>query len=133
METLMNSIDWLDLVLPVVIKLLEALFNLVLIPAFIAVVLWIRGWIKNALIRQIITDAIRYAQQKFLEEGGAVKLEQAIDYAIRRLEGWGITLTREQIIDFIEPILKDLKDKIGDAWYEGQTEPDDPQTFARLK
>lgn len=116
------EIEWITIFLPIAIEIAELLFRLVLIPAIILGIAWIRDRIKNRIIRDIIADAVRYAQQVFWEHDGQARLDQAIAYAIRQLAKWKIELTEQELRDLIEPILKELKDAVGDTWYEGNTE-----------
>lgn len=108
--------DWTELLLPLIQQALDVVFKLVIIPAIVLGVKWLSEFIRHRIIRRIIEDAVLYAQQLYDEEGGAKKLDEAIMYVQRHLATWNINLTEQQIIDLIEPVLKELKNAIGEAW-----------------
>lgn len=108
--------DWTELLLPLIQQALDVVFKLVIIPAIVLGVKWLSDTIQNSIVRRIVEDAVLYAQQLYHEEGGEVKLEEAIAYVQRWLEAKNIKLTEEQIEDLIEAVLKDIKVAVGEAW-----------------
>ena len=112
--------DWYDVLFPIAKEVIDLLVKVVLIPAIVLGVKWVKDLLKDRLVRQIVMDGILYAQQLYWQEGGDVKFNEAIDYIVRQLNRWGIKMTEEDLIDLIEPLLLDLKLAVGDAWNEGE-------------
>jgi hypothetical protein len=55
-----------------------------------------------ALLRQIAADAVKYAEQKFKDANGSVKLNEALKAADAMIASYGISVTTGQLVKIIE-------------------------------
>lgn len=108
--------DWMNMLLPIIMELVELVIKVLVIPVIVMGIKWLSDNIKNAIIRRVVEDAVRYAQQLYHEEGGEVKYEQALEQVVSILSKYGIELTEEELAFYIESILKKVKDEVGENW-----------------
>jgi len=100
------------------LEFLTELFILVATIGLIYGINLLRKNTKNKLILEIVEKGILFAQQKYLEESGSERYQQALNRIEILLSEKNIDLSAEQLDTLIESTLKRLKNEFEEQWYQ---------------
>jgi hypothetical protein len=104
----------MDLYLEIITKILIA------VALFLAALVWgfVKEWLKDMVVRNIVADGIRYAQKVYGHLDGDSRYDNALEKIVIRLQRWKIHLTADELKMLIESILTELQIAYGEKWWE---------------
>ena len=104
--------DWLELLSPII---RDVVIVIVLAVAGFAVKFW-RNLQLEAWIKELVVDAVLFAQEKFWDHTGEQKFTQAKIWILERLNSKGIDVDMEWLDGLIDAVVKQLRAEFGDDW-----------------
>ena len=104
--------DWLELLSPII---RDVVIVIVLAVAGFAVKFW-RNLQLESWIKELVVDAVLYAQEKYWDHTGSEKFTQAKMWILERLNSRGIDVDMEWLDGLIDAVVKQLRAEFGDDW-----------------